>query len=191
MKRRGFKSHHPDSQSGGVRNALQTTTRWYSPEPTDASFFDSAPHIFRYDMRYAAAPHRVWESLASDASVSVWGPSVKIVTWLSSRPFGVGTTREVVLLGNLRVHEYFIRWDKGHGILAVYEASVPVFRRAAENYEVAPDGEGAVIHVDGCARTDKRTLTAVHGVRPVTQARLRAHRQRRRTLLRQARLALR
>ena len=77
--------------------------------------------------------------------MSVWGPSVKEVTWLSSRPFGVGTTREVVLLGNLRVHERFIRWDKGHGYsFAVYEASVPVFRRAAENYEVAPDGEGVV-----------------------------------------------
>ncbi len=124
MKRRGFKSHHPDSQSGGVRDALQTTTRWYSPEPTDASFFDSAPHIFRYDMRYAAPPQQVWESLGSDASVSVWGPSVKEVTWLSSRPFGVGTTRKVVLLGNLRVHERFIRWDKGHDYsFAVYEAT--------------------------------------------------------------------
>ena len=103
--------------------------------------------------------------------------------WLSSRPFGVGTTREVVLLsGNLRVHERFIRWDKGDGYsFAVYEASVPVFRRAAENYEVAPDGEGVVFTWDGCARTKKRTFTAVQGVQPVTQGRLRAHRQRRRT----------
>ena len=26
-----------------------------------------------------------------------WGPTVKEVNWLSPRPFGVGTTREVVL----------------------------------------------------------------------------------------------
>ena len=68
-------------------------TRWYSLEPTDASFFDSVPHILRYDMRYAAPPQQVWESLASDVSVSVWGPSVKEVTWLSSRPLASAPPR--------------------------------------------------------------------------------------------------
>ena len=92
---RGFKSRHPDSQSGGVWHALQTMTRWYSLEPTDASFFDSVPHIFRYDMRYAAPPQRVWESLASDVSVSVWGPSVKEVTWLSPRPLASALAEEL------------------------------------------------------------------------------------------------
>ena len=57
--------HGPD-----IWHALQTTTRWYPLEPTDASFLDSAPHVFRYRKRYAAPPERVWESLASDASIS-------------------------------------------------------------------------------------------------------------------------
>ena len=46
-------------------------TRWYPLEPTDASFLDSAPHVFRYRKRHAAPPERVWESLASDASIAV------------------------------------------------------------------------------------------------------------------------
>ena len=117
-------------------------TRWHELEPSDAEMFTSAPHIYRYQKRYAAPPERVWESLASDESLAAWGPSVKEVNWLSPRPFGVGTTREVVLAGGLaRVHERFFRWDDGSGYsFAVYEASVPVFRRFAEDYSVQPDG---------------------------------------------------
>jgi uncharacterized protein YndB with AHSA1/START domain len=95
-------------------------------------------------MQYAAPPERVWESLASDASLAAWGPGVKEVNWLSPRPFGVGTTREVVLAGGApRVRERFIRWDEGRGYsFAVYEANVPVFRRFVEDYVVEADGDG-------------------------------------------------
>jgi uncharacterized protein YndB with AHSA1/START domain len=97
-------------------------------------------------MQYAAPPERVWESLASDASLAAWGPSVKQVNWLSPRPFGVDTTREVVLAGGApRVRERFIRWDEGRGYsFAVYEASVPVFRHFVEDYVVQADGDGTV-----------------------------------------------
>jgi hypothetical protein len=121
-------------------------TRWFPLESTDAGLFVSAPHIYRYRVRYAPPPERVWESLASDASISAWGPSVKEVNWLSPRPFGVDTTREVVLAGGLaRVHERFIRWDEGRGhSFAVYEANVPLFRRIAEDYIVEADGDGTL-----------------------------------------------
>jgi hypothetical protein len=97
-------------------------------------------------MQYAATPERVWESLASDASLAAWGPSVKEVNWLSPRPFGVGTTREVVLAGGApRVRERFIRWDEGRGYtFAVDEASVPVFRHFVEDYAVEADGDATM-----------------------------------------------
>jgi uncharacterized protein YndB with AHSA1/START domain len=97
-------------------------------------------------MQYAAPPERVWESLASDDSLAAWGRSVKQVNWISPRPFGVDTTREVVLPGGAsRVRERFIRWDEGRGYsFAVYEASVPVFRHFVEDYVVEADGDGTV-----------------------------------------------
>ena len=74
-----------------------------------------------------------------------WGPSIKEVTWLSPRPFGVGTTREVALPGNLRVREGFIRWDEGSRYtFVVTDASMPALRRVAEDYVVEPDGDGAL-----------------------------------------------
>jgi hypothetical protein len=118
-------------------------TRWYPLESSDADFLTTAPHIFRYEKRYAAAPERVWESLVSDASQAAWGPSVKEVNWLSARPFGLGTTREVVLAPGLtKVRERFFCWDEGRGYaFTVYEANIPIFRRFAEDYAVEPDGD--------------------------------------------------
>jgi hypothetical protein len=121
-------------------------TRWYPLEQVDSGVFASAPLVYRYRVHYPVKPERVWESLASDASVSAWGPSIKEVNWLSARPFGVDTSREVVLPGNAaRVRERFFRWDEGRGYsFAVSEASVPLFRRFAEDYVVEADGDGTL-----------------------------------------------
>jgi hypothetical protein len=119
-------------------------TRWFEMESADAELFTAAPYVFRYTMCYDAPPEQVWESLVSDASQSAWGPGVTDVTWLSPRPFGVGTTREVALAPGLtRVRERFFRWDEGRGCsFYVYQANAPVLWRFAEDYVLTPDGDG-------------------------------------------------
>jgi hypothetical protein len=116
-------------------------TRWHPLEPADDEFIASAPHVFRYQKRFAATPEQVWESLTSDVSLAAWGPSIRKVTWTSPRPFGVGTTREVVGLGGATVRERYFRWDDGssHAFYA-YESKLPIFNRFAEDYVVEPDG---------------------------------------------------
>lgn len=116
--------------------------RWFALEPADTEFFDSAPHVFRYEKHYDAGPAQVWESLQSDASLSEWGSTVTSLTWTSPRPFGVGSTR-TVCLGPAQVHERFFRWDDGSGYsFYVHEANAPLFRRFAEDYRVEPEGTG-------------------------------------------------
>jgi hypothetical protein len=124
---------------------LMAMTRWFAVESADEGIFTSAPHVFRYEKQFAAPPERVWESLASDESLSAWSSTVSSLRWTSERPFGVGTTREVVLAPGLtRVRERFFRWDEGRGYsFEVYEANAPIFRRFAEDYVVEsanPDG---------------------------------------------------
>lgn len=119
-------------------------TRWYPLEPADAEFLSSAPHVFRYQKRFAASPEQVWESLTSDASVAAWGPMTNEVNWTSPRPFGVGTTREVAGLGS-RTRERYFRWDEGHGhSFAVYEFTIPLFKRFAEDYALEPNDGGTL-----------------------------------------------
>src|ERR1700709_2603776 len=116
-------------------------TRWYQLESADADFFESAPHVFTYQRRFAAPPAQVWEQLTSDVSISAWGPAIKSVTWTSPRPFGVGTTRDVVALGVATSAARSFRWDEGRRhSFAVYESTLPIFTRFAEDYIVEPDG---------------------------------------------------
>lgn len=116
----------------------------FALEPADEAFFGSAPHIFTYRKQFAAPPEQVWDSLTSDESLAAWGSSVKSVNWLSPRPLGVGSTREVALApGLVRVHETFFRWEEGRRYsFSVDYASVPSLRRFAEDYLLDPVGEG-------------------------------------------------
>jgi hypothetical protein len=85
-------------------------------------------------------PEQVWESLTSDVSIAAWGPTIKEVNWTSRRPFGVGTTREVVIPGGGARERYF-RWDEGSShAFYVYECTLPIIKRFAEDYVVEPDG---------------------------------------------------
>lgn len=116
--------------------------RWFALKPADAGFFTSAPQVFRYVKHFDATPAQVWESLQSDESLAAWGNAVGSVTWTSPRPFGVGTTREVGT-GPALLREQFFDWTDGSGhSFFVTEATVPLFRRFAEDYRVEPEGTG-------------------------------------------------
>jgi hypothetical protein len=120
-------------------------TRWYPLESADAEFLGSAPHVFRYQKKFTATPEQVWDSLTSEESLAAWGPSIKKVTWTSPRPFGVGTTRDVVAPGGATMRERYFRWDEGHRhSFAVYASTLPVFNRFAEDYLVEPAGDGTL-----------------------------------------------
>jgi hypothetical protein len=119
---------------------------WHPLKAADASFFLDAPIVQRFPVRLSVPPERVWESLASERSMWDWGLGVKRLTWTSPRPFGVGTTREVVLpFGAMAVREKFFRWDEGKGYsFYVAEANRPLMERFAEDYVIEPDGDGSV-----------------------------------------------
>ena len=121
---------------------LSLVPRWYAVETADERVFTSAPYVFRYEKTFLAPPAVVWESMTSDQSLAAWSSTVTALTWTSPRPFGVGTTREVVLAPGLaRVHERFFRWDEGRGYsFAAYEANLPVFTTFAEDYVLEPHG---------------------------------------------------
>ena len=120
--------------------------RWHELERPDASVFTEAAHVYRFPARFPASPERVWESLASEESLAAWGLGVQSLRWTSPRPFGVGTTREVVLpLRAMTLREEFFRWDEGQGYsFFVRAANRPGFRCFAENYELEADGDGTL-----------------------------------------------
>ena len=138
---------------------------WHGLEPVDQSYFASAPYVYRFSYDLPVSVERVWASLTSENSVADWTPLLRRITWTSPRPFGVGTTREVVLPARaLTLRERFFVWDDGRRF-AFYatEASLPLLRHFAEDYLVEPTGSGSrftwTFALEGTRRT--RLLTRV------------------------------
>jgi hypothetical protein len=115
---------------------------WFRCRPVDETFFDTAPQRLRdtFDIQRPAAD--VWAELTGDDALH-WCRILQDVTWTSSRPYGVGTTRTVRSLRGLNViKEHFFRWEEGgrHSFYVV-EATAPMFRRFAEDYLVEPTSD--------------------------------------------------
>ena len=146
--------------------------RWYPLERPEYSTFTEAAHVYRFPARFAASPERVWESLTSDESVEAWGLGVQSLKWTSARPFGVGTTREVVLpLHVMTVREEFFRWDEGQGYsFYVREANRPGLRSFAENYELEADGDGTLFTWTIALQAKGALSPAMRLLKPINRA---------------------
>lgn len=117
---------------------------WFTCQPVDESFFETAPVRLRakFDVRLSAA--QVWEELTGDDALS-WCRILQDVTWTSPRPFGVGTTRAVNALwgANLLKERYFL-WEEGRRhSFCLLQSTAPLFRSLAEDYLVEPTSEDA------------------------------------------------
>lgn len=118
---------------------------WFEPRPVeDVRFFDEAPVRLSAALAIDRPAAAVWSDLTGEAPLA-WCRILDRVTWTSERPFGVGTTREVVALRGLNVfRERFIRWEEGRRkSFTVVQASAPLVRAFAEDYLVEPTGEGS------------------------------------------------
>jgi hypothetical protein len=111
--------------------------RFFALEPVDERFFATAPKRFVDTMDLPVPAEKVWADLTGDDALQ-WCRMIKRVTWTSPRPFGVGTTRTVrVAFGALVANERFFRWEEGRQkSFIIVEASLPLFRRLAEDYVV-------------------------------------------------------
>jgi hypothetical protein len=156
--------------AGRMRHALRMT-HWHPLEPVDAGVFATASQIYRYPIRLQVSPARVWESIASDESLAAWGLGVRRLTWTTPRPFGVGTTREVVLpLNSMTVREHFFRWDEGAGYsFYVYETNRPGIRQFAENYEIEADGSGALLTWTIAIEPTPRAARVIKALGPINK----------------------
>jgi Polyketide cyclase / dehydrase and lipid transport len=108
---------------------------WFALESCDETFFETAPLRYVEPLDLPAAVEQVWWSLTDDGPLA-WCRALTSVSWSSSRPFGVGSTRTAkVAFGALTLHERFFRWEEGrrHSFFA-FEANLPLYRRFAEDY---------------------------------------------------------
>lgn len=117
--------------------------RWHELESADEGFFETAPQLYRHPMDLPVPAGQVWAELTEREPLG-WCSAMSRLEYTSSEPYGVGTTRAAMTAGGLLAfRERFFRWDEGlRKSFCVEQASLPFFRRFAEDYLVEPRGTG-------------------------------------------------
>ena len=106
--------------------------------PTDESFLSTATRRRETVMEIPRPAADVWNDLVRDGSLT-WNRAITRLTWTSPRPFGVGTTRQIRVLGIFRINERYIAWEEGRRKTFVgHSANLPLLERLAEDYVVEP-----------------------------------------------------
>ena len=118
--------------------------RWRLLVETGDDFLDAAPFRYVNTLETPVAPGPVWAALTADDTLVSWSALVTGLRWTTSRPFGVGTTREVTILRLVTARERYYRWDQGHRkTFTAIQVSVPGLRRLAEDYVVERTPRGS------------------------------------------------
>ncbi|WP_149360382.1 SRPBCC family protein [Lolliginicoccus suaedae] len=107
----------------------------------DETIFETAPIVHSVTLDLPVPAARVWEGLAGERPLE-WCRLLRNGRYTSPRPLGIGTTREITVGVGMHLREEFFRWEEGrrHSFF-VTQASVPLFRRFAEDYILEPLGD--------------------------------------------------
>jgi len=109
---------------------------------TDEDFIAQARGKVSMSVDVARPAEDVWQDLTTGNPMASYCRIISRIDWTSPRPFGVGTTRTVRVLGAMFViDESYVRWDEGHRKVFVgVRMNLPLIRRFAEDYVVVPIG---------------------------------------------------
>ncbi len=111
----------------------------YPCELVDLNFIQSAPFRFSNTVDLAITGEQLFEVLADADAWPKWAKAITKVTWTSPKPFGVGTTRTVDMLGGLRGDEEFLAWEPNSYLAFRFNAcSSSVVAAFAEEYRIMP-----------------------------------------------------
>ena len=83
----------------------------YETAKVDLNYFDNAAYLFRSRVVIRCTPAQLFASFEDADAWPAWAMPITHVEWTSPKPFGVGTTRNVTMLGNLIGYEEFLLWE--------------------------------------------------------------------------------
>ena len=115
----------------------------YECEIVDENYAGSASFSFSVNVDIKASPEEIFATFEDECSWPKWAVPITKVEWTSSKPFGLGTTRTVSMMGSLVGDEVFISWDypKRMGFCFTH-CSHSLIKTFAEDYRVEDLGDG-------------------------------------------------
>ena len=76
-------------------------------------FLDQTRNVVAAIEIVKATPEQIFEMFEDAHAWTVWALPIRKVEWTSPKPYGVGTTRSVHMMGDLVGYEEFVAWERG------------------------------------------------------------------------------
>lgn len=112
-------------------------------ERVGLEFMDSAPFRVVTTADFPILPAQLFEVLSDTDVWPQWFEVVKKAAWTSPEPHRVGSTRIILMRGEVTAVEEFIAWKpNSHLAFRFNECSDPKVRASAEEYRIAPTAQG-------------------------------------------------
>lgn len=118
-------------------------SEYFECTPVGLDFLEKTKNVFRSEEVIKATPQQIFEVFEDEVAWTIWAPPIQKVEWTSPKPFGVGTTRSVHMMGDLIGYEEFVAWDSGKRMAFTFLGSNKnVTEKFLEDYRVTDLGDG-------------------------------------------------
>ena len=109
-------------------------------------FLGQTNNIFVAREIVKATPEQVFDVFEDAHSWTVWALPIQKVEWTSPKPYAIGTTRSVHMMGGLVGHEEFIEWNPGRRMAFTFVAdSKGATEKFLEDYRVIDMEDGTCL----------------------------------------------
>ena len=116
---------------------------YFECTPVGVEFLEQTKNVFVSEQVVRATPEQVFEVFEDAHAWTVWAMPIEKVEWTSPKPYGIGTTRSVHMMGGLVGHEEFIEWEPGKRMAFTFVgASKDATEKFIEDYRVTDLGDG-------------------------------------------------
>lgn len=116
---------------------------YYECTPVGVEFLENNPNVYLTEEIVKATPEQIFEVFEDPHAWTVWAMPIQKVEWTSPKPFGVGTTRTVHLMGNMSAFEEFVEWERGKRMAFTFVGcSKNATDKFIEDYRVTDLGDG-------------------------------------------------
>lgn len=140
---------------------------WHPLTQVNDDFFRTAPLSFTITSDFPVPVEQLWAALTADDAVVSWSPAVTGTRW-EGEPRGIGTLREVTVLGRLGLRDRYYRWDENFRMtFSAQETTLPGLRSFAEDYVIIATTAGSRLYWTVALEFSRHNRLIVPVIRPV------------------------
>ena len=90
--------------------------QYFECTKVEVKFLQQTKNIFVAKEIIKASPEQIFEVFEDAQAQTEWATPIKKVEWTSAKPYGIGTTRSVHMMGDVIGYQEFVEWGPGNHI---------------------------------------------------------------------------